>query len=338
MSIDDLGNPVITYMIHDDFNWTNPHYIIATSTDAGLTYTGETEVVSTIPGEACDCCPSEVIIKNQKQVLLFRNNENNIRDIFGVLSLDNGTTFPYGTGLDNLGWSIMGCPSTGPDGVYTGDDLIIAHASAAEGKYRVYLSLASTVSDLTFVSMTIMTPPAQGNDTQNFPRISGVNDTIVMAWEEKEMANKEIFCSVAIPGLDLITSLTSFKEKANATTSGTQTNPEIIYKNGVVHLFYSDNNSGNLIYRRGVVNVGLGLEAIYENTIIHPNPSNGSFKLSKNTEIKAIVNASGLRVPFTRKTVSGNEVIELDNPVKGIYFMTYSYNSGVQRIAKIVVN
>jgi hypothetical protein len=338
MSIDDLGNPVITYMIHDDFNWTNPHYIIATSTDAGLTYTGETEVVSTIPGEACDCCPSEVIIKNQKQVLLFRNNENNIRDIFGVLSLDNGTTFPYGTGLDNLGWSIMGCPSTGPDGVYTGDDLIIAHASAAEGKYRVYLSLASTVSDLTFVSMTIMTPPAQGNDTQNFPRISGVNDTIVMAWEEKEMANKEIFCSVAIPGLDPITSLTSFKEKANATTSGTQTNPEIIYKNGVVHLFYSDNNSGNLIYRRGVVNVGLGLEAIYENTIIHPNPSNGSFNLSKNTEIKAIVNASGLRVPFTRKTVSGKEVIELDNPVKGIYFMTYSYNSGAQRIAKIVVD
>ena len=152
------------------------------------------------------------------------------------------------------------------------------------------------------------------------------------------MANKEIFCSVAIPGLDPITSLTSFKEKANATTSGTQTNPEIIYKNGVVHLFYSDNNSGNLIYRRGVVNVGLGLEAIYENTIIHPNPSNGSFKLSKNTEIKAIVNASGLRVPFTRKTVSGSEVIELDNPVKGIYFMTYSYNSGAQRIAKIVVD
>jgi len=339
MSIDASGNPVMAYMLHDNFNWANPHYIFANSNDAGMSYNTEMEIVSSIPGEACDCCHSEVIIEGQKQALLFRNNDNNIRDIFGVLSLDAGSSFPHETGVDDLGWFLMGCPSTGPDGVYTGDNLLIAYASAAEGKYRVYLSLASTVSDLSFVSRTIMAPPALGNDTQNFPRISGVNDTIVMAWEEKEMGNKDIFCSVAIPGLDPITSLTSFKEKANATTMGTQTNPEVIYKNGIVHLFYSDNNSGSLIYRRGVVNVGLGLQEVYEKSFLHPNPSeSGRFELSKNTEIKGIVNALGSDVPYTKRIQSESLEIELDDPVKGIYFVIYSTNSGAQKIAKLMVN
>ena len=340
MGMDASGNPVMAYMLHDNFSWANPRYIFANSIDAGQSYNSELEIVSSIPGEACDCCHSEVIIEAQKQTLLFRNNDNNIRDIYGVLSLDGGTSFPYESGVDNLGWSLMGCPSTGPDGVYTGDDLLIAYASAAEGKYRVYLSLASAASDLTFVSRTIMAPPALGNDTQNFPRISGVNDTIVMAWEEKEMGNKEIFCSLSIPGLDPVTSLTSFKEKANATTSGTQTNPEVIYKNGIVHLFYSDNNSGSLIYRRGVVNVGLGVQEIFEKSLIFPNPSgNGKFKLSKNTEIKSIVSALGSAVPYTKKLHSDASLeIELTDPIKGVYFITYSYNSGTQRIAKLMVN
>ena len=337
LDIDNNGNPVVTYMAHDGV-WTNPHYVIATSSDAGLTYNPSQNII-TIPGEACDCCPAEMIIQDQKQVLLFRNNDANIRDIHGVLSLDGGATFPHQTNLDNLSWNLMSCPSTGADAIFNGNNLITAFASQAEGKYRLYLSSSSASTDLTFNSRTMMALPTLGNDTQNYPRISSANDTIVLAWEEKDAGNTEVFCSVALPGMDPVATLVSFKSKANATTTGVQTNPEIIYKNGFVHVFFQDNSTGNLIYRRGTIGDVTGIEELELSAIAHPNPSaTGEFIISDASVINSVVDPSGAAVEFSIVKLGESIKLSLKDVSRGTYFLRYTSNSGKENVVKLAVD
>jgi hypothetical protein len=340
IEMDADGNPVVASMIHDA-NWANPRYALTHSSDAGLTYNGEVEVASSVPGEACDCCSAEVAIDGQRQLLLFRNNEFNIRDIFGVLSTDGGATFPTYTNIDNMAWQISGCPSTGADAIFMGDNLITTYASAANGPYRVYVSTSSTTSGLVFDTREMVTEPIPSQGGQNFPTISGANDTIVMAWMEADNLNKDIYYSVSVPGVNHLDALTNYKHKGNLTTTGTQTNPEIIYKNGIVHLFFQDNSTGNLLYRRGTIDLNLGLTENLASIGVYPNPSsNGVFYIQNdlNTELISVKNSIGQSIGFNIEESNGGLLLKLMTTSKGIYFLSYFTKDGIQKTTTLLVN
>ena len=338
MEMSQNGQIMVTYMAHDGV-WSNPRYVLVRSTDTGLTYSTEMEVASAIPGEACDCCPAELVIDNQKQALLFRNNESNIRDIYGVLSTDSGNSFPTYANVDNLDWTINSCPSTGPDGIFYHDTLLSVYASAASGKYRVYVSSSSTDNSLQFEDRMMVSEPVPANGSQNYPRITIDGDTIVMAWRETEGGNQEIYCSISLPGMNPMQALTSYKEKANSTSTGVQTNPEIIYKNGLVHLFYEDGASGNLIYRRGTINVNLKVEENDELVTIFPNPTvNGMFHCENSVSVVNITNAIGDNIPYTIRNAPGQLTIEISNSTKGIYYMYYQHDDNRVNVTKLIVN
>lgn len=339
MEIEENGNPVITYMMHDA-NWTNPRYVIANSNDAGLTYEIEREIVTNIPGEACDCCPAEFIISGQKQTLLFRNNDNNVRDIHAVYSSDGGTTFPDQINVDNLSWTLNACPSTGSDAIFTDDALITAYASAQSGAYRVYVSSSSTNGGLSFGSrqQTAVTPTI---GTQNFPRITGRNDTIIMTWKENDGANStDIFYSLSINSADPISSLTGRKHKANNTLTIGQNDPDIIYSNGFVHLFFQDLLSHDIIYRRGVIQSTAGNENHDNSGIlnIYPNPSEkGQYHLPNDVQIQNIKDVTGKEISYQIQTNNSQSIIDIDHSVKGIYFLNYLNNEGVRKTHKLMV-
>jgi hypothetical protein len=89
-------------------------------------------IINEIPlvGSVCQCCRTDIEIDNQNNITIaFRNliepNENSfptslkdtiteVRDMYTVVSKDNGTTFttPKNIHIDN--WQINGCPHTGP--------------------------------------------------------------------------------------------------------------------------------------------------------------------------------------------------------------------------------
>jgi len=338
MGMDPDGNPVVTYMVHDA-NWINPRYVVANSSDGGLTYNPEMEVSSAAPGEVCDCCPAEMVIKDQKQVLLFRNNEGNLRDIYASLSTDNGSSFSSFANVDNMNWIVAACPSTGSDGVFYNDTLLTVYASAASGKYRVYISSASTDGTVAFEERMMVPEPVPANGTQNYPRISAAGDTIVMAWTEKINGNQEIYCAASVPGMDPMTNLTSYKEMANGTSTGTQTNAEIIYKNGIVHLFYQDDTAGDLIYRRGTLDMTLGLEENEKNLRLHPNPSaDGNFIVSNNVEILDVKNAVGKSVSYDLVDTNGQLMVKINHPSSGIYFLSYLGADFQSKVIKLMVD
>jgi hypothetical protein len=162
-----------------------------------------------------------------------------------------------------------------------------------------------------------------------------------MAWREMDNLNNDIFYSVSIPGADPLDALTNFKYKANLTTTGTQTNPEIIYKNGIVHLFFQDNSTGNLLYRRGTIDLNLGLTENLASIGVYPNPSsNGVFYIQNdlNTELISVKNSIGQSIGFNIEESNDGLLLKLMTTAKGVYFLSYFTKDGIQKTTTLLVN
>lgn len=294
LDIDENGNPSVVYMAHDSV-WVHPRYVVAHSTDAGLSYNPSMEISLAIPDEACDCCPAEYVINGNREVLLYRNNEANIRDIFGVYSADYGATYNSYEQLNQLNWLITSCPSTGPHGLFRNNELVSVSMNRASGKNRVYITTTATSTVLGTSSDLMMTAPSNVNGTQNYPRISGNNDTIVMAWQESNPSNFDAYCAFTTTGN--VNDLLSSKGIVNVDPNGAQTNPDVFFKNGKVHYVFQDGLTGTVIYKWGTFGMLDLTEEQHATFKILPNPAF--------TEIQ-IVGAEGAL--FLLKDLQGKEL------------------------------
>lgn len=340
LDMDENGNPHVTYMIFNA-QGADERIAIVSSVDGGASYLPQQVVTSSAPGVACDCCPPEILTKGQYQLALFRNNESNVRDSWGALSTDGGLSFNSNANLDNLGWVINSCPSTGPHGVILGDSAYIVSASRASGKYRVYASSVGLSGGLNVDHVQMMLEPTTlPGDTQNFPRISGRGDTLVMVWEEKESGNTDILCAVSTDGL--IQTLGTFKSKVNATTEGVQSKPDVILRNGVVHVIYEEMGSGNVIYRKGIIADVTGIaEAEVNKFELYPNPAQTSVTLTK-IDASTITDVYmtdqwGREIPITQNQANaGIELTWKDEISAGSYTILVVLENG-QRLTKALV-
>ena len=292
LDIDENSNPSVVYMAHD-LNGMNPTYNVVHSINKGLTYENEMEITLAIPQEACDCCPAEYVINGNQHALLYRNNDANIRDIYAVYSDDDGANYSSYVNVNDLNWALNSCPSTGPHGIFNNGNLLTASASAASGKYRAYLSETVTSPSLVLQSQTMMTPPGNTNGAQNYPRISGKNDTIVLIWQESSPSNNDIFSGITVSGS--IQELVDSKAIVNDSTLGSQSNPDIIYANGKIHCVFQDAISGKVIYKRGILSMNSISQVPKQDIIVFPNPLSTSITIKSNllTSSYTIYNALG---------------------------------------------
>jgi hypothetical protein len=287
MTMDDAGNPLVTYMAHGA-NSTDPHYVYVKSTDGGATYELEQFITGGVPGEACDCCPSELVAEGDKRVLLYRNNETNIRDIYGVYSKDGGTTFPSSENVDQMNWFIQSCPSTGPHGLLQDTTLYVTYSSGTTGPYRSYVTRSTVKDTIALNERVMLPPPTNTNGVQNFPRIAAEGPLMVVTWAEFETSNFEIFSSFAYNG-DL-SQLANNKQMVNEITQSTQTNPDIRIKDGLIHIIYQSSFSADVIYRRGYIGFA-GLEEQKELPLVaYPNPVQGGEKIFISSNKEQTVN------------------------------------------------
>jgi hypothetical protein len=333
MDIDENGNPSVIYMAHDPL-WSVPRYVVSHSTDQGVTYQPEMNIATSIADEACDCCPAEYVIEGNQHALLFRNNASNVRDIHAVYSDDDGVTYPETANVDQLNWNVSSCPSTGPDGMFNNGTLLTAYASRESGSYRVYLSETATNPSLGFSARTMMTPPTNTNGTQNFPRIDGSNDTIVMVWQESETSNYEIFAAISTSADP--NQLIGTKGMVNVSTTGTQSNPDILYSAGMVHVVYQDSPTGSVIYRRGTVSmVGLGENAVSEISV-YPNPNaTGTFLIKGAPDSIQLFDNYGKAVEFDAHLIQGQTFLVLSEELHGVFHLRVSKGDAVSTIKLI---
>lgn len=185
LTIDQTGQPVAAIMKMES-NGHNPQYVIRRSTDYGATFSLENDASGWSGGasEACDCCPAALFSQEENIALLYRDNLNNIRDIWAGISNDNGNSIDSGFAVDNNGWQITSCPASGPDGAIVGDFIYAVFLSGNQvylSKTNIYTGEIEYVNNLSEGSPTT---------SKNFPRISAYENEVAICWRENYLGSK----------------------------------------------------------------------------------------------------------------------------------------------------
>ena len=303
--------------------YLEPHYAVSTSPDGLQPYSGSVKATGPAPGEACDCCPANIITNGNKYVLFFRNNDNNLRDIWASVSTDNGQTFPTVQEIDTTNWMIGACPSSGPSGFMTDDSLYYTWMSGATGNTRVMVASASA-SDLSIGQHYMMTSNLASNASQNFPIIAGYRNNMGIAWEQIQSGVSNIMFAVSDAGIPNQSRDSIYLVNTDANSFAK--NPHVAFSNGVYHITWQDMRSTSINYRSASIKNFVGIEDINlaKNRIaVYPNPSSGQIQLDNLIGVIAInvYNLAGQLV-FERELSTEQQVeIDLSALPKGTYIL-----------------
>jgi BNR repeat-like domain len=81
---------------------------------------------------ACDCCPVNISVNNQQVQVIYRDNNDDIRDMAILTSKDNGASFSASRILSTDNWKINGCPHSGAVTFHNGKNSISAWQAGSE--------------------------------------------------------------------------------------------------------------------------------------------------------------------------------------------------------------
>jgi hypothetical protein len=318
VSVSPDGNPAVTFMeFEPDFK--EPHYAVARSSDQGVSYGASISATKGAPGEACDCCPGFILADEERIVVMFRNNDNDLRDIWASVSTDNGKTFNTIEDIDLTNWVIGGCPSTGPEAIIDGDSLVSVWMSGATGSSKINIGTA----DLKKLDIGIneeLTPTLDRN--QNYPKIAGDSTFIAVTWQEIENGNRNIKCIWTTRGASGLVGRKPFQ--VNVNTFGAQQSPDMIYADGKLHVVWQDLTGRKVMYRQARIDVvgDKSMELDDLEISVYPNPVKRGFFIER-----AQIENKVMHVVLT--DVQGSEVVNLSSASNKVYLSTEGYSSGL---------
>lgn len=330
------GNPVVNFM-RFDASMTDPEYSIARSVNGGGSYLATINPTASVTGFVCDCCPASVAASGNRQVLLFRNDDNNIREMWGCYSNDGSASFTAAAEVDETNWSVSSCPSSGPSGVIVGDSVVTTWMSAGD----VYISSASLTNQQVGTHRQLF---PMGVGIQNFPVIAGKGDTLAVVWQGMNGSSTDVFFTYSVTGT---AGLGVNIDTLTQGTSGAQTRPDIQFSNGKFHIVYSNNVGTNVVYLQGTidpaslnVNESLAKDLIQIFTV----QNDGKTMLQVKSELETmasvqLINAAGQQVSLTKQQFSkGVSAVSVPEGIqKGIYFVVLETKEGRVYKQKVVL-
>lgn len=322
VTTDDAGNPIIGFM---KFNSTfgDSRWVVAKSTDFGNTFSTDVKASGFSGGEICDCCPGAMVCNGNNVAMLYRDNLNNIRDMWVGLSTDGANSFNSGTGIDQNNWMLMSCPSTGPDGIMIDDTLYSVFMSMGTGDDLVYWSKTS-LSNMQSTGGIALTGMFTGLTQQNYPRISNYNNTTAIVWKQVVNATSRL----AIYFTDNIHN--GFPMNYDTIAAGNLNevaNADVAISNGKVHVVWQDNVSGTVKYRAGTYSVPGSIKVVSDNSLltVYPNPA-GDF-INLNIEKipgyfgYSILDVNGKKVLLSNYQSLNSNAIDVSNLSDGVYIL-----------------
>lgn len=325
------GDIAVSYMTHD-VNWVNPRYVVSNSTDAGTTWETSINASESLSGaEVCDCCPSEIILNGLDQALLFRDNNADLRDIWASFSADGGGTFPIGADVDDADWVINACPSSGAHGAFINNSFYMVWMTGASGTSK---AMIAAVDKSNAISATNWEMPGGSQGSQNFPRIAGEGNTIGVVYQEYIVGSPayESFFAYTFDGdskLDEVTVL-------NSESLGSQTNPDVIFADGVFHFVYQNSYTGGVTYRTAIVG-DVGINEVNKTISIFPNPTSDQIELegASNSRVQ-VINQLGELI-LSKMVYTEKEKIDCTQFIAGAYFVQVIQNNQLLQSKKIIV-
>lgn len=316
------GNPLVGFMSFTG-NWIDPDYVVARSEDGGQTFETEVDGSWNAPGEVCDCCPSQVVVGESNQAILFRNNDNDLRDNWVSISADGGMSFPISADIDNNNWVINSCPASGPDGYFGGDTLYTVWMSEGSGDTRV--NIASVNKDNGFVGYSgNLLPWNLLNANENFPRIDGEGQTMGIVYQGWSSGNTDCFILASNSGIG---GLSDTVKLGGLETDGVQRNPDIAYHEGTFHVVYEDLNTGHLMYQQANLS-GVGIqefESLFDAWSSAPGEISFQADLSGSYSIE-LIDLSGRLI---RNSTIRNGKDLISGLESGLYLVTIKSDGGM---------
>jgi hypothetical protein len=105
-----------------------------------VTKNGAFQPEKVIDPVVCDCCPISMLIDaNGALNIVYRDNNDDIRDMAKMVSTDNAETFSKPQILHNDAWKINGCPHSGAVASTSGKGALFAWFSGAEKESGIRL-------------------------------------------------------------------------------------------------------------------------------------------------------------------------------------------------------
>lgn len=332
VAINSAGNPLVSYIQSTEkVTWQ-----FQQSQDGGMSFLPPVEVSMNAPGDAiCECCTSDMLVSGDTIWMVFRNNNNNLRDNWMARSSDGGATFDVAQDMDNTDWIINACPISGPLMAAMGDSIITVWKSGWNGTSRVY---ASTIHRSTMQLGWQFDFPSSDTTliTQNQPGVAAKGDTIGVVFQRN--------------GTDIVFSFSA------TGTSGFQGNsyqfsipghtfqfPTVVFQDGIFHLVYVDETLRQVIYRQGKVVPTVPVQEprpLFNEISIFPNPVSEGFVWvntgAKECKSWAILNVLG-KIYSMQDAVGSLVKIDLTGIPSGVYFLKIQ-TSDREFVQKLIKN
>ena len=326
------GNPVVAFMQLDE-NFGNAEYAVARSMNGGGSYMPSISPSLGAVGEVCDCCPATITADGDRHILTYRNNDNNIRNMWASFSFDASASYSVSSEIDQTNWMIMACPSSGPSNVIVGDTLISTWMSDGVVYYGT-----TNINDQQNDIQRELFPVSVG--TQNFPVIAGEGNTLGIVWQGYNGA-QDVFFSWSFTGAS---GLGYMVDTLTADFMGGQTRPDLKYSNGKFHVVYSDGQ--DVKYMSATVG---NTAALSENTIegmsFTAHQNNGLLEVKVTSQSEAEVSLkllNSLGQQLSEKSLDLNDGITtctLANPKsEGLYYLVLETKNGAIKTQKVILN
>ena len=243
ISIDNSGNPIVSYMKYD-LNFSNPKQMVRTSNDYGVTFNSAVNASINASADPCECCKSSLVVDDANIFLLFRKNDNNIRNSHVAKSDNFGISFDLVNDVDDYDWVLSSCPTSVSKGVVFDDSLLIVKKSGATGNNEVVLtSVAKSNLEYSYNRNIDFIP----NVIQRNPEISNNKDSIFIVWEDNRTGFYDCYLSYSLNGVANISNGIRFTDTL---TFGSKYLPHLVFNKGNVHLVYVDDLDNSIKYVR----------------------------------------------------------------------------------------
>ena len=255
LAFDDDGNPFVAVKFGDD-----PMVVegVMRSTDGGQTFQPAQPASADVgSGLACECCPSKTIFGHGRYYSVYRQNDENLRDM-RLVSSEDGATWDHQLDLDPTDWMISACPETGASLAWLPDGrLVSTFRSSGNGASEVYVNVSDVASPMSSeVGATVPVTNFIEAGNQDQPHIACGPTHTVAVWQENS-GGWEIHVASsandALPG-----GLSNSGEPISTSLSGSNLHPEVAIHGSKVHVIWKNSGSGQVMYLRGTLE-GAGL-------------------------------------------------------------------------------
>ena len=321
------GHPVVGFMEFSN-GWEDAQWVVASSNDFGASF-GVPVLASgwsSNGAEACDCCPSKITTAGSRVVMPYRDNNNNIRDIWVGVSSDSGKSFTSGFAVDTFQWTIPGCPSSGPDGTIVGDTLYTTFMSSAQGRGYVYLSKTDlNVGGKPQIIELDRTSPNR-LVSQNFPRLAYDDRSLAIAW--KQIANSRQQIAIQFTQ-DIHTGINATQE---IVTEGYVQGLDVAMDMGKIWIVWEDDVAKTVRYMFGDYQSNLSfLRPALPELNLFPNPAQDAFELKLPAHITAFrVNLLDMhgRLVRTFSPITSSTTLNIEDIPAGMYLVQVKTDLG----------